>query len=185
VLAYHTLTGVNICLMLLLAWRSSQPFFRLYLLVMAGCAWIQNTTHWGLPGEVILAAVTALWVVSELPRGRRALTEALALGAFLSAVLVFAVPAPWPRYSVAMYFTRLYSTAAFLGISVPCAILGRRNWLALPWFAAVLFAGSQRGWNYVAVAISANAVWTACLLGWLVMGDRTAATETPPLSPPE
>src|SRR5678815_3417118 len=109
-LAYKVLTGVNICLMALLAYRTPQPFFRCYLIVMAIAAALQNTRWWGMWGEVSLALFSALWLVSELPRGRRAITEALALGLFVAAILMLAVPPAWPGYPAGQYYVRLYST---------------------------------------------------------------------------
>jgi len=164
--AYKALTGVNIALMCLLAYRTPQPFFRCYLIVMAIAAALQNSTHWGMWGEVSLAIFSALWLVSELPRGRRAVTEALALGLFVAAVLMLMVVAAWPNYPSAMYYTRLYSTALCMGLATPLALIDWRKSLILIWFAAVLVAGSQRGWNYVTVAVACNAAWTAILIAW-------------------
>ncbi len=126
-------------------------------------------------GEVPLALFSALWLVSELPRGRRAVAEALSLGLFVAAILMLAIPAPWPGYDHAMYFTRLFSSALCVGIATPLAVLDARKALIIAWFAAVLLAGSQRGWNYIAVAIACNAAWTAILIAWNVMACRTAA----------
>ena len=178
--AYKVLTGVNIALMCLLAYRTPQPFFRCYLIVMAIAAALQNSTHWGMWGEVSLALFSALWLVSELPRGRRAITEALALGLFVAAVLMLAVPAPWPNYQPAMYWTRLYSSALCVGIATPLTVLRASNCIIIIWFASVLIAGSQRGWDYVTVAVSCNLAWTACLLAWLYLSTKRITDEGNP-----
>ncbi len=181
-LAYKALTAVNIALMCLLAWRTGHPFFRAYLLCMACAAVLQNTRWWNLTGEVVLACFGALWALSELPKGRRAVTEALALGTLVAAVLLFAVPLPWPNYSHAMYFLRLYTAAFFCGISVPCAFTNLRCAISVAWWMAVLLAGSLR-FSYTFKAITANAAWTCCLAAWL-MASRTA-NRVPTSIPPE
>ncbi len=180
--AYHLLTTVNVALMAWLAWRTRQPFFRCYLVVMAIAAVLQNTRWWNLTEEVVLACFGALWALSELPRGRRAVTEALALGTLVAAVLLFAVPAPWPNYSHAMYFLRLYTAAFFAGISVPCAFSNVRCGISVAWWLAVLLAGSLR-FSYATKAVTANAIWTCCLAAWL-MAYRTA-NRVPTSTPPE
>lgn len=183
-LAFKTLTAINVLLMLVLAWRTPRYPFRLYLIVMAVSAVFQNTQWWNLSSEIVLALFGALWVFSELPKGRRAVTEALSIGLFVAAILLFAVPAPWPNYSHAMYFTRIYSAATFAGISIPCAFTDKRCAISVNWWAAVLLAGSQRGLSYVAKAITANAIWTCCLVAWNIMASRTA-TQSPTPLPPE
>ncbi len=181
--AYHLLTTVNVALMALLAFRTPQPFQRCYLIVMAIAAGLQNTRWWNLTGEVVLACFGALWALSELPKGRRAVTEALALGTLVAAVLLFAVPAPWPNYSHAMYFLRLYTAAFFCGISVPCMFTDRRCGISVAWWVAVLLAGSLR-FGYVTKAVTANAIWTCCLAGWIFMASQTA-NQAPTSIPPE
>ncbi len=173
--AYHLLTTVNVSLMALLAYRTHQPFFRCYLIVMAIAAGLQNTTHWGMWGEVPLALFSALWLVSELTKGRRAVMEALSLGLMVSFAIVIAVPRPWPMYSHAMYFTRMYSSALCVGIATPLAVLDSKNALIILWFSAVLLSQSQRGWPVWIVAVVANATWTLVLIGWLAMSRRSDA----------
>jgi len=165
-LAYKALTAVNIALMCLLAYRTPQPFFRCYLIVMAIAAALQNSTHWGMWGEVSLAFFSITWLLSELPHARRAVTESLSLGLFVAAILMLLVPRPWPAYPPGQYFWRLYSTALCIGIATPLAVLDARKVLIIAWFGAVLIAGSQRGWNYVTVAVACNAAWTAILIAW-------------------
>jgi len=181
VIYYHILTSINICLMVLLAWRStSKPATFWYFLIMATSAAFQNTRYWALSYEALLAIASLVWVTSQLPRGRRAIAEALAIGLLVAAILMLALPKPWPAYPPAMYYTRLYSTAACIGIATPLAVLDARKVLIIAWFAAVLVAGSQRGWNYVTVAVACNAAWTAILIAWNVMAYRTAARSVLP-----
>jgi hypothetical protein len=172
---YYAITAANIALMLWLAWRTPQPFFRYYLLVMAVSAALQSTIYWDMSGgELTLAIFGAMWTLSLLPTSRRGRVEALSLGLMLTALLMLLLPHPWPMYSHEMYYTRIYSAAAFLGISVPCAWLKRGNWLAIPWWGAVLsVAGiSEQGWDYRTVAICANLTWTACLIGWILLSRK-------------
>ncbi len=44
--AYKTLTAVNIALMCLLVYRAPQPFQRVYLIAMAIAAAFQNSAYW-------------------------------------------------------------------------------------------------------------------------------------------
>ncbi len=180
-LAYHLLAAANIALMCLLAWRTPQPFFRCYLIAMSCAAALQNRASWGMWGEVPLALFGALWLVSELPKGRRAVTEALALGLFVAAILMLLVPPAWPNYPAGQYYVRLYSTALCIGIATPLAVLDWRKVLIIAWFGAVLLAGSQRGWNYFTVAVACNAAWTAILIAWNVMAYQTAKQSRMPL----
>ncbi len=167
---YYAITALNIALMLWLAWRT-QGAFRRYLIAMAISAWAQNLRVWDIWCEIILAVWSAIWVYSLLPTSRRGRVEALSLGLMLTALLMLLLPHPWPMYSHEAYYLRLFSAAAFLGISVPCAFLKRGNWLAIPWWLAVLsVAGiSEQGWDYRTVAICANLTWTGCLIGWLAI----------------
>lgn len=158
--------------MLLLAWRTPSRPFMAYLAAMALSAGAQHMRWWDLGCEVVLVAFTVPWIWSMLPKDRRGRVEALSLGLVLAAALMAVVPAAWPRYDAAMYFVRLYSAAAFLGISLPCVFFDWRNWPAVPWWGAVLMAGSQRGWNYVTVAVACNVTWTAMLGAWIWMGRK-------------
>jgi hypothetical protein len=169
--AFYAITALNIVLMLTLASRMPLLPFRVYLIAMAVTALLQNTHWWNLTGEAIIASIAGAWVFSLLPTSRRGRVEALSLGLMLTALLMLLLPHPWPMYSHEAYYLRLFSAAAFLGISVPCAFLKRGNWLAIPWWLAVLsVAGiSEQGWNYRTVAICANLTWTACLIGWLII----------------
>jgi hypothetical protein len=178
---YYAITALNIALMLWLAWRTRNSiWFRCYLVLMAFSAWAQGQQWWDLGCELILAFWGWLWVWSLLPTSRRGRVEALSLGVALAAFLMLLLPHPWPTYSHEMYYTRIYSAAAFLGISVPCAMLKRGNWLAIPWWLAVLsVAGiSEQGWDYRTVAICANLTWTACLAGWIWMQHKTTKENT-------
>ena len=171
---YYAITALNIALMLALAWRTPNRAFKAYLMTMALAAAMQNASWWGLWGEAPLAMLGAVWVWSLLPTSRRGRVEALSLGLMLTALLMLLLPHPWPMYSHEAYYLRLFSAAAFLGISTPCAFLKRGNWLAIPWWSAVLsVAGiSEQGWDYRTVAICANLTWTACLAGWIWMGRK-------------
>ncbi len=173
-LIYYAITAVNIALMLWLAWRTPNRAFKAYLTTMAPAAAMQNASGWGLWGEIPLAIVGAIWTFSLLPTSRRGRVEALSLGLMLTALLMLLLPHPWPMYSHEAYYLRLFSAAAFLGISTPCAFLKRGNWLAIPWWGAVLsVAGiSEQGWDYRTVAICANLTWTACLAGWIWIGRK-------------
>jgi hypothetical protein len=177
-LIYYAITALNIVLMLWLAWRWPSPRSATYLIAMALSAALQNTIYWGMWDELTLAIFGAMWTLSLLPTSRRGRVEALSIGVVLAAFLMVLLPRPWPMYSHEMYYTRIYSAAAFLGISVPCAWLKRGNWLAIPWWGAVLsVAGiSEQGWDYRAVAICANLTWTACLIGWLIISRRPDAS---------
>ncbi len=168
---FYAITALNIVLMLWLAWRTPNRALKMYLLYMALAAGFQNTHWWGLLCEETLAIFGTWWVWSLLPTSRRGRVEALSLGLMLTALLMLLLPRPWPMYSHEAYYLRLFSAAAFLGISVPCAFLKRGNWLAIPWWLAVLsVAGiSEQGWDYRTVAICANLTWTGCLIGWLAI----------------
>jgi hypothetical protein len=174
--AFYAITALNIALMLWLAFwvlrRRGMVCFRSYLVLMAFAAALQNLPGWNMASEIWLAAYGAIWTLSLLPTSRRGRVEALSIGVVLAAFLMLLLPRPWPMYSHEMYYTRIYSAAAFLGISVPCVWLKRGNWLAIPWWGAVLsVAGiSEQGWDYRAVAICANLTWTACLAGWIWKG---------------
>jgi hypothetical protein len=175
--AFYAITALNIALMLWLAWRT-QYQFRWYLAIMSQAAWMQNMSWWNAPAEAFLGGAGLAWTLSLLPTSRRGRVEALSIGVVLAAFLILLLPRPWPMYSHEMYYTRIYSAAAFLGISVPCAWLKRGNWLAIPWWLAVLsVAGiSEQGWDYRTVAICANLTWTACLVGWLIISSRPDAS---------
>jgi hypothetical protein len=53
--------------------------------------------------------------------------------------------------------------------------------LAIPWFLAVLLAGSQRGFDRWMVGIYTNLIWSACLICWLAISrrDLRASSSTP------
>ena len=104
----------------------------------------------------------------------------LAIGAVIVMTLFYSLPMPWPHFSQALYFTRLYSTAGFFAVSVAMVLLpwvdrevpAMRQALAIPWFGAVLVAGSQRGWPRWTVALVTDLIWTCCLTGWIQYGRR-------------
>lgn len=178
-----TLANVLIMIVLLPQMRLDRPMFFVYLVICAATTLAQGTEAWNLGGEIWLAMGASLWVWTMLPKHKHGRIFALSIGLVVTCVLMLAVPPPWPGYDPAMYFTRLYSTAAFFGLSVGSAMMTRRpeTMLAIPWFLAVLIATSQRGFDRWAVGIYANLTWTACLICWLAISRRAhlASSSTP------
>ncbi len=180
------ITLANVVMMLWLA-RKLWPHTLIedgYFLNVAACTLLQGSAFWKLPGELWIAVWTAAWVLFMLPRERHGRIFALSIGIVATFALMLAVPPPWRGYPPDLYFTRLYSTAAFLGIAFGSALLTRNpsTMLAVPWFGAVMLASSQRGFDRWAVGIYTNLTWTACLICWLALARRAddrAASSTP------
>jgi hypothetical protein len=172
-IAWVALTCVNIVLMLWLAWRGATPtFFGAYMVMMGACATLQGSPAWNPILEAILAIWTIPWIWSMMPKDRYGRVFVLAIGTLISAVLMYALPPPWPNYDPMMYFVRLYSAAVFMGVAFATCLLNRFNYsamVAVPWFGSVLLASSQRGWDRWIIAISTNLIWTACLICWLAI----------------
>ncbi len=168
---------INVCLMLAIAWRTWNPFFRLYLLGIAGTTLTQGSPLWNQWGEISLASLGALWMFTLISPDRHERMFSLGIGVLMAMAMMFALPPPWPRYNAGMYFTRIYSSAAFLGIAfatclLPWSLKYKVNWnavISVPWFMAVILAGSQRGWDRWAVGVITNVVWTLCLIAWLTL----------------
>ena len=177
-IAWVALTLMNVGMMLWLAWRNRKTLRGTYLWFMAFVSLIQGARTWDLAGEIWLAILTAAWVFTMLPREKWGRIFSLAIGALISAALMYALPPPWPHYDPTMYFLRLYSTAIFMGIVFSVCLIekiNRSTLIAVPWFGAVLLASSQRGWNRWTVAIWTNLIWTCCLIYWLAISRQDAA----------
>ncbi len=168
------ITLVNVLLMFWLFCKESGMAFPMYLISMATTTLLQGNKDWSIWGEGGLAAYSAFWVWTLLPKHTYGRIFALSIGLVVTCVLMLAVPPPWAGYDPAMYETRLYSTAAFLGVSFGSALLTRNpsTMLAVPWFGAVLVAGSQRGWPRWVVGIYTNLIWSCCLICWLALARR-------------
>jgi hypothetical protein len=197
-IAWVAITLANVAMMCAIWFRSGSLWMRVYLGVMATSTLIQGTGDWNVYLEAWLALWSSVWIWSTLPKDRPGRIFALSVGLVVTCVLMLAVPPPWPHYDPSMYYTRLYSTAAFLGISLGSALITRNpsTMLAVPWFMAVLIAGSQRGLDRWFVGIVTNLMWTACLICWLSISrlrpaDRAALptpdalSAHPPTSLPE
>lgn len=173
---------VNSGLMLWLSVRRRNSWFALYLGFMAVVTLIQVSPLWGQLGEVWLILLTTLWVTSLLPEDLSGRIFSLSIALLLAGILTAVVPPPWPNFPPALYFSRLYSTLVFLGISLASYLWSwtvgdrerRGDLIAALWFAAVLFAGIQRGIDYWVAGITAKLVWTGCLAWWLTRDSRAA-----------
>ncbi len=168
------ITLVNVMLMWALFIKSRGFAFPCYLISMSFTTLLQAQKGWDVWGEAGLAGWSAIWVWTLLPRERHGRMFALSIGIVATFALMLAVPPPWRGYPADLYFTRLYSTAALLGIAFGSALLTRNpsTMLAAPWFMAVLIAGSQRGWDRWWVGIYTNLIWSACLICWLAISRR-------------
>jgi len=181
-IAWVALTLLNAGMMLWLSFivlveRRERAMSR-YMVAMALIAIIQGTRWWNLTGECLLALYSSLWVWSLLPRDGWGRIFVLSIGALIGAALMYAVPPPWPHYDPAMYYTRLYSAAIFMGVVFAACLIekiNRSTLIAVPWFGAVLLASSQRGWDRWTVAIWTNLIWTFCLICWLAISRQDAA----------
>lgn len=181
---------INVCLMLAILWRTWNPFFRLYLIGMASATLTQGSPLWNEWSEIALALLGAMWMFTLLPLDRHGRLFSVCIGVLVAMAMMFALPPPWPHYHAGMYFTRLYSSAAFLGIAfasclLPWSVNHPVNWqtmVAVPWFMAVILAGSQRGWDRWVVGIVTNSAWALCLILWLTLsaapGPRSVAHKT-------
>ncbi len=190
--AWIAITVANVVMMLRLGWRMPQFYFW----VVAGCTLLQGGPWWRMEGEALLAGGSCGLVISMLPKHAYGRIFALSIGLVVTCVLMLAVPPPWVGYPADLYYTRLFSTAAFLGVAFGSALMTRNpsTMLAIPWFGAVLLASSQRGLDRWTVGIAANLTWTACLICWLALagraGDREASStpdglsDHPPTSQP-
>lgn len=180
---WAALTLCNAGLMLGLAFRGWPRPFAHYMLWTSLMALSQGSRIWGEWAEIATIVITGWWLWHEMPTDRHGRQFVLAIGSVIVMTLFYSLPMPWPRYSQALYFTRLYSTAGFFAVSVAMVLLpwadhevpALRQVLAIPWFGAVLLAGSQRGWPRWPIALITNLIWTACLLAWLQWGRRKSA----------
>ncbi len=176
--AWVAITLANVLMMLWVAWRSvGSPwtFWNfVYFLTTAFFSILQGAPHWDIVGEISISVISAIWVACMLPKHSYGRIFALSIGLVVTCVLMLAVPPPWAGYDPAMYHTRLYSTAAFLGVALGSALMTRNpsTMLAVPWFMAVLIAGSQRGFDRWVVGIYTNLIWSFCLICWLVLARR-------------
>lgn len=179
--AWVGITLGNIVLMVVLAWRLWPQPFALYLGWTALMALGQGSRAWDEWSEVITVGATGWWLWHEMPSDRHGRQFVLGIGSVIVLTLFYSLPMPWPHYRAPIYFTRLYTTAGFFAVAVaicllhwaekePCEV---KSLLAIPWFGAVLVAGSQRGWSRWPVAITTNLIWAACLIGWLQYGRRS------------
>lgn len=206
-LLWVALTLANVALMVALGWRERRTWWGCYLGVMAAAALTQASPLWGIWGEGALALASVLWIAETLPAGRWGVAFALAIGGLGIAAMLYALPPPYGAFPGSLYLTRLYSTAGLFGVALGSVILPWsqgdgvrwRTALALPWLGAVLFAGTQRGLDRWVVANVSNAIWTTCLVAWLILpgpprrfgvpggagAARNPASETPPQAPRE
>ncbi len=168
------ITLANVVMMLWLFCKESGMAFPMYLISMATTTLLQGGKDWSIWGEVGLASYSTFWVSTLLPKHKHGRIFALSIGLVVTCVLMLAVPPPWRGYDPAMYGTRLYSTAAFLGVSLGSALFTRNpnTIIAIPWFMAVLGAGAQRGWDRWMVGIYTNLIWSGCLICWLALARR-------------
>lgn len=185
-MAYRWWLGITFLNVLLMGWLALRHWpkpFGIYMGWTALMALGQQSRSWDEWAEATTVVATGWWLWHEMPPDRHGRQFVLGIGAMIVATLFYTVPMPWPHYSRVLYFTRLYSTAGFFAVSVAITAWHWANadppgfWrvLAIPWFASVLLAGAQRGWPRWAVAIGANFIWSACLLGWLQYGRRKPA----------
>jgi hypothetical protein len=168
--AWVAITLANICMMFRLGWLKPEGYF----LIMAASSLVQGGPWWNGFLEVTLTGWTSVFVWRMLPKDKHGRIFALSIGLVVTCVLIYACPPPWPHYDPAMYHTRLFSTAAFLGISLGSAVMTRNpsTMLCVPWFMAVLIAGSQRGFDRWMVGIYTNLIWSFCLICWLAISRR-------------
>ncbi len=177
--AWLAITVANVVMML---WLSrvvideNQRSFSRYLILLAMVSLVQGSWVWNIASEVMLAVYSTIWVWTLLPKHTYGRIFALSIGLVVTCVLMLAVPPPWRGYDPAMYATRLYSTAAFLGVALGSSLMTRKpsTMLAVPWFMAVLIAGSQRGWDRWMVGIYTNLIWSGCLICWLAISRHRA-----------
>lgn len=178
-IAWIALTLANVGVMCRIWLTSGRPlWFRFYMGISAISTMIQGTRDWDIYLEAWWAFWSAVWVFTMLPRDKWGRIFSLSIGALISAALMYALPAPWPHYDPAMYYTRLYSTAIFMGVVFAICLIekiNRSTLIAVPWFGAVLLASSQRGWDRWIVAIWTNLIWTCCLICWLAISRQDAA----------
>lgn len=180
------LTLANVGMMLWLAWRyfgSPHTFVAaLYFLCSAMFSALQGTKEWAIQAELSWAAIATCWTFSMLPRDRYGRIFALSIGLLITCALMYAVPPSWPKYDPTMYYLRIYSTAAFLGVVFATSLLQRTplsTVLAIPWFGSTLLAGANHEtWAYWTVAVAAKGIWTCCLIGWLYLSRSGALIET-------
>lgn len=167
------ITLVNVVMMMFLGLKLNS-WFSGYMAITAWMALIQGTKVWDESCEVMTAIWGSIWVCTLLPKDKHGRIFALSIGLVVTCVLMLAVPPPWPNYDAAMYHTRLYSTAAFLGVALGAAFFTRNpnTIIAIPWFMAVLGAGSQRGFDRWVVGIYTNLIWSGCLICWLALARR-------------
>ncbi len=172
--AWVAITCANVAMMGWLFCKESGMAFPMYLISMATTTLLQGSKDWSIWGEVGLAAYSTFWVSTLLPKDKHGRIFSLSIGLVVTCVLIYACPPPWAGYDRAMYETRLYSTAAFLGVAIGSALMTRNpsTMLAVPWFMAVLIAGSQRGWDRWVVGIYTNLIWSGCLICWLALARR-------------
>ncbi len=184
--AWVAITLVNVVMMGLIPWYPSTLRFCFYMGVCSISTLLQGSSAWGEMGEIGLAVGAALWVWTLLPKHAYGRIFALSIGLVVTCVLMLAVPPPWAGYDRAMYETRLYSTAAFLGVALGSALMTRNpsTMLCVPWFMAVLIAGSQRGWDRWMVGIYTNLIWSGCLICWLALARRADRVTSSTLDAP-
>lgn len=173
---FVALALLNSALMLWLAFRRRNSWFGIYMGFMAPVTIIQGSPLWGVLGEVWLILTTTLWVSSLMPRDSHGKLFGASIALLLAGILTALVPAPWPNFPPGLYFTRLYSTLAFLGIAVASYLWTWQRSSLIPalWFVAVMFAGVQRGIDYWTAGIAAKLAWTACLVMWLNLRSDAA-----------
>jgi hypothetical protein len=177
------ITCANVAMMLRLSWNSGVRAMGGYMLVSAIDSLTQGiSSYWNEGGEIFWAWAASYWVWSMLPKDKHGRIFALSIGLVVTCVLIYACPPPWKGYPPDLYFTRLYSTAAFFGISSGIAVLeywirweskSMRVLIPPVWFAAVLIACTQRGVNRWTIAIVTNCMWSGCLVAWLILSRRT------------
>ncbi len=170
--AWVVITVANVVMMWILSFGYRQGMA--YFFFSGLFCLIQGSPLWTLGHEIWWVAATVLWMLALLPRDKHGRIFALSIGLVVTCVLIYACPPPWAGYDRAMYETRLYSTAAFLGVAFGSALMTRNpsTMLAVPWFLAVLIAGSQRGFDRWMVGIYTNLIWSCCLICWLAISRR-------------
>lgn len=175
-LLYVGLALVNVGLMVWLSLRAP-IWFKAYLEGAAASTLLFASPLWNQVSEVVLTLIAAGWVVSMLPKATGERVFALGIGLMVVSALVYAEPAAYGKFHPSPYFTRIYSAAGFLAVMVGVVVLawvkhrptGWQQIIAIPWFTATLLGGTQLGWDYFAVGVAAKLVWTACLVGWLLI----------------
>lgn len=169
------ITLLNITLLLSLFLRTRRQYFLIVLLT----AILQNSPIWSELFEIILAISSLAMALSLFPSDNPGRIFSMSMVTLVLGALIAAAPPPWPGYPPSMYYTRMFSTAVFFGWSLGSILYpwseggegGPTPWrhsIAVLWFGAVLLAQTQRGWPYFTVGITANLIWTSCLVAWSI-----------------